>query len=386
MARSTARALLSTCRAVLFHDFGRRPSDAVIRRILLYRIGNIGDILVTVPSMNAIRSRFPNAHITLLTSPGRPGAPGAKEILPVGRWYDSLLVYFTPNVRSWKGRMHLLRDLRAGQFDLFIELPNQQSKPQEEFRNMIVARLAGCRFAVGFAVSQHSLFLREQKLLPQIREAERIYKSVDEDLCLGPYEDVEFPVNREDQLEIGKLLLQLGISESESFVVMHAGAKRQTNQWPTERYAHVADEIIRSWGTRVVLTGSPSELPLIEGIVKEMREKPTVMCGKVDLLQMTALLHRSCLYIGNDTGPMHMAAAVGTPTVSIFSARDFEKRWHPVGIGHQVLRNDAPCSPCFKEVCDLDLICLKGIQTHDVLAAVERQFTRMKLGETVETK
>ena len=141
------------------------------------------------------------------------------------------------------------------------------------------------------------------------------------------------------------MLLRLGVAESEPFVVMHAGAKRQTNQWPGERYARVADEVIGRWRTRVILTGSQSELPLIEYIVERMREKPTVLCGQVDLPQMTALLKRSCLYVGNDTGPMHLAAAVGTPTVSIFSARDFEKRWYPVGLGHEVLRRDAPCSP-----------------------------------------
>src|SRR5258708_54072 len=177
-ARVVARLLLSAFRVALFQSVRRRSSKTAIRRILVYRIGNIGDILVTLPTLSAIRKKFPDAHIALLTSPGQPGAPGAEHILPMGEWYDELLVYFTPDVRSWQGRAGLLRRLREGKFDLFIELPNQQSRPRDEVRNMIVAKLAGCRHAVGFAVSQHALFLREQTLLPQVREAERIYGSV----------------------------------------------------------------------------------------------------------------------------------------------------------------------------------------------------------------
>jgi len=378
VARATARLLLSTVQAVLFRRV--RPSSlAYVRRILVYRIGNIGDILVTVPTLSAIRAKFPEAHIALLTSPGKPGAPGAEHILPLGEWYDELLVYFTSDVRSWNGRAHLVRRLREGKFDLFIELPNQQSRPRDEIRNMIVARLAGCRHAVGFAVSQHGLFLRQQTLLPQVREAERIYRAVSEELSLGPSHDVRLPVSNSRQDEVRELLLRLGVAEAEPFVVVHAGAKRQTNQWPGERYARVADEIMGRFRTRVILTGSPSELHLIEEIVDKMHEKPTVLCGELDLPQMTAMLKRACLYVGNDTGPMHIAAAVGTPIVSIFSARDFEKRWYPLGLGHEVLRCDAPCSPCFKEACDRDLICIKGIEADHVLSAVERQFARLHL-------
>jgi len=384
--RVAARLLLSASQAALFSDVERSSSKTLIRRILVYRIGNIGDILVTVPTLSAIRKKFPDAHIALLTSPGQPAAVGAEHVLPKGEWYDELLVYFTPDVRDWKGRARLLRRLREGKFDLFIELPNQQSRPRDELRNMIVAKLAGCRYAVGFHVSQHALFLREQTLLPQVREAERIYGAVSRELYLDGYQDVRLRVCGAYQAEIGELLQGFGIDDSEPFVVMHAGAKRQTNQWPGERYARVADEIIGRWRTQVVLTGSQAEQPLIDHIVERMREKPAVLCGRIDLPRMAALLQRSCMYVGNDTGPMHLAAAVGTPTVSIFGARDFDRRWHPIGTNHEVLRRDAPCSPCFKEVCDRGLICLNAIETNDVLSAVGRQFARLGLRVMAEAK
>src|SRR6185295_14537260 len=109
---SFLRLLVSAVRWTLF---GRIPSQAgntEFRRILIYRIGNVGDVLVALPSLSAVRAKFPGAHIALLTSPGRPGAPGADNVLPLGQWFDELLVYHTPDVCSWKGRMRLIRRRR----------------------------------------------------------------------------------------------------------------------------------------------------------------------------------------------------------------------------------------------------------------------------------
>ena len=378
-ARRGTRIFLYLLQRSLFMSMPRQPWENAIRRIVVYRIGNIGDILVTLPALNAIRKRFPDAHIALLTSPGKKGAPGAEQILPLGKWFDELLVYFSSDVQSWKDRLQLLRRLREGKFDLFIQLPNQQSRLRDEARNMTFARLAGCRYAVGFEVSQRALFLREEALhVPQIRESLRIYRSVASQLLLDSYQDVLLPISDVHRRQVAGLLLRVGVPENEPFVVMHAGAKRHTNQWPLERYARVADEIIRRWGTRVVLTGSAAELPAVERVAELMLEKPVVFC-QLDLAQMAALLKRCSLYVGNDTGPMHIAAAVGTPTVSVFSARDFPERWWPCGHGHIVLRRDAPCSPCFKEICDRDLVCLKAIEEKDVLAAVECHVSRQDL-------
>ncbi len=377
IADAGARCLLATANRILFRQVSR---EQTFRRILIYRIGNIGDVLVTLPALDAIRARFPEAHIALLTSPGRPGSPGAEQILPPGKWFDQVLVYYTPEMRSWRGRWQLLRRLREGRFDLFVELPNQQSRPREELRNMLFARMAGCRHALGFEVSQHALFLREQSLhVPQVRESVRIYRSVAAKLGLDSYRDPHLPVSDESRKEISGLLGRLGIFDREQLIVVHAGAKRNTNQWPCERYAALVQQIIRRWGIRVVLTGSASELSLGEQIAGGMRGNPVVLCGKLDLPQLTALLERAILYVGNDTGPMHLAAAVGTPVVSIFGARDFPERWYPAGTGHSVLRRDVPCSPCFKEICDKNLICLKGITPDEVLAEVQRQLSPLEL-------
>lgn len=386
-ARRCTRTLLYALQRGFFESIRGDNWDSAIRRIVVYRIGNIGDILVTLPVLHRIRQRFPQAYITLLTSPGRKGAPGAQQILPRGKWFDDLMIYFSEDVETWNGRLQLLRRVRKSKFDLFIQLPNQQSRLRDEIRNMTFARLAGCPYAEGFEVSQRALFVREEaRHVPQIRESLRIYRSVAAQLSLGPYEDVLLPIPEASRTLLADFLLQKGVAPNEPFLVMHSGAKRHTNQWPLERYAFVADEISRRWGIRLILTGSKAEQPMVESLAALMRENPVIVCGELDLSQMSALLERSCLYVGNDTGPMHIAAAVGTPTVSIFSARDFPERWHPGGRGHVVLRQDAPCSPCFKEICDRDLICIKGIEVRHVLHAIEFQLRKQNLLPTLEAK
>ena len=386
-SRVYARTLLAFFQVTLFRSIQEGLRQGAFKRVLVYRIGNLGDILVTVPCLAAIRAKFPEAHITLLTSPGLPGAPGAEHILPTGKWYDDLIVYYTPAVRSWSGRLNLIRQLRAANFDLFIELSNQQSRPREEIRNMLTARFAGCRYGTGFAVSQQGHFLREQLLhLPQQQEARRIFSSISEELALDAYRDIPLCVTNDDQREVSTVLRGKGIQEGEPYVVMHTGAKRQTNQWPPERYAYVADEIKRRWGIPVVLTGSKSDLPLANQIATLMRENPVVLCGSLSLRQLIAVLAGSLLYVGNDTGPMHIAASVGTKAVAIFSARDFPNRWSPTGDGHLTLRHDAPCSPCFRESCNRDQLCIKAITIQDVLAAVETQFNALKFPVLASTR
>jgi len=366
--------LIRSVRRLLFRHLPPDLSSG-IRRILVFRIGNVGDVLVALPAFEAIRQRFPEARICLLTSPGQAGAPGAEDVLPRKVWFDEWMVYYASDIKPWRGRWDMLKRVRRGDFDLFIELPNQLSKARDELRNMMVARLAGCRFGFGFQISHHQIFRRIQMMHTAWRqESVRIHAAIAPELRM-PFATVRLPVTPSDRKAAAQLLSALGMPEGRQYIVMHVGAKRPTNRWPLERYARVADEIARRYGVEIVLTGSAAELPVVEQVCGFMTERAFAACGCLDLKQTAALLEGACLYVGNDTGPMHLAAAVGTPVVAVFSARDFPEKWYPAGEGHIVLRQDVPCSPCFKQICDKELACLTKIHVEDVLGAVERQLS-----------
>ncbi|HEX8906772.1 MAG TPA: glycosyltransferase family 9 protein, partial [Longimicrobiaceae bacterium] len=367
--RCVNRAVLWLVTRLLFrplpHDLSR------VRRILVYRTGNVGDILVNVPTLDALRRGFPHAELVLLTSPGQPGAPGARELFAGAAWVDEMIVYHLADVAGWRGRRELVRRLRARGFDLCVSLPDPHSTLPRELRAVALARGAGCRHAVGFSATHVLRFAREQALWqPAPREAERIYALVADELRLPPPGPGLLPVPDADRAAAERLLEGEGLGGAR-FVVMHPGAKRSNNRWFADRFAAVADALAERHGLRVVLTGSAGEREIVEGVAAHMRAEPVVLCGNTSLLELAAVLDRAELYVGNDTGPMHLAAAVGTPVVAVFSARDFPGGWVPYGEGHAALRRDVPCSPCFKEECDVGLLCLDAISVDDVLREAE---------------
>lgn len=375
LANAVANSVLVILKTTFFRDTSSLDADPP-KQIVVYRIGNIGDLLVALPTLSAIRSKFPNAHITLLTSPGLPGALGAAEILPRQVWFDSTYTYYTPQIRTWNGRLKLVKDLRRCEFQCFIELSNQQTSLKEAVRNLLLARLIGCCYAAGTSVSQGKLFLREQLLRNQaIQESQRIYLAVTKDMRLPPYQATHLPVSPASLVEIDLLLKRNCVDPLRPFVVLHAGAKRLTNQWEEARFASVADYLAERWKLTIILTGSDAERPLTSRVARAMRTSPVDLTGKIDLTLMVALLRRALLYIGNDTGPMHIAAAVGTTTFAVFSARDFPLRWYPTGNLHFGLRHDVPCSPCFKEVCDKGGVCLDAITPKDLIALLDEHLT-----------
>src|SRR6266496_5454651 len=133
----------------LFHRLRWPTRETAVRRILVFRFGNIGDTLVALPVFDAIRRRFPSAHICLLTSPGPSGLPGAPDILPAAQWFDEYLSYTLSDIDSGRGRMNLLRCLRRPRFDLFINC-SELLTLRALVRNMIFARLSGFRYVSGF--------------------------------------------------------------------------------------------------------------------------------------------------------------------------------------------------------------------------------------------
>jgi len=368
--------VVEVLRRLLFKPLAPRP-DQDPGRILVFRIGNVGDVVAATPVLSAIRLRFPKAHIALLTSPGMPGALGAQELIRPGSLVDSLIVYHNPDISTWTGRWRLIQRIRSQRFELFIELSNIVAPFRQVMQSMLLARLAGCRHAIGFQVAPSRRFPRVQALhIPFPRESERLFRDIAPSLDLPHSGSGRLAIDAGDHREVSQLLERKGVSAADRVVVVHVSAKRPANRWFADRFAAVADSIQIRHGMRVVFTGAPAEQELIQQVQGYMRTPSLSLCGELGLLQTAALLERASLYLGNDTGPMHIAAVMGTPIVAIFSARDFPLQWYPHGNGHVVLRQDVPCSPCFKNVCDVGLTCLDRIGTDEVLNAVEQQLAR----------
>ncbi|MGI9074359.1 MAG: glycosyltransferase family 9 protein [Bryobacteraceae bacterium] len=371
-----ANLILRVLTRILF----RRPRRArldTVRRIAIYRVGNIGDILVALPALQAIRGRFPQAYIVFITSAGSANSIGARELLPTGIWYDELFRYDQSDLSNWRGLLGLVRRARALNCQLFVELSNVLSTLATEVKTIAFANVIGSSYLVGTRVSELRWFRRAQSLhLPSQNERDRLMSFIEEDLELNRPGPVFLAAVGEDWVDVENALSTSLVPRS--YIVIHPGCKHPLNQWPESRFAEVA-KFITGQGLTVVLTGSKAESAICANVARDCEGHIADASGLLSVSQLVLLLRNALLYIGNDTGPMHIASAVGTPSISIFSARDYPFQWFPAGENDIILRRDVPCSPCLAEVCPYGMKCLDLIQVDDVVRALDQQMQRLTM-------
>jgi len=345
----------------------RRPRS--VRRLAVWRTGNVGDLVCALPALWALREAWPEAEITLVSSPGARGAVGAAEMLEGCRAFDRLWTYHPAETSA----LAFARELRRRRFDAVVQLPQNRSTPARELRNMLFLRLAGVPWARGFAVGG-LLWLGRGAARAHARHPELVQEPARQLAALARIgvraSAVRFEPVADAAVEAGAdaVLAEHGWERGRVLAVA-PGCKRATNRWPVERFAEVA----RRWTERggdVVILGSGSDRELGARIAAVAGPRAVDLCGASPLPLSAALLARSALLVTNDTGVMHLAAAVGTPCAVAFSARDLPVRWTPWGEGHAVLRRAVPCSPCWLERCPHDDRCLDEIAVDEVWRAV----------------
>jgi ADP-heptose:LPS heptosyltransferase len=352
----------------------RRLPDAPAH-VVVHRTGTIGDSLCALPALRALRRHWPDARITVLTSAGNSGAPGMATLLDGDPDEFELRPYDHAELASRPAARRLARELRATGELVWIGLPQNLTTPLRELRHLVFARLCGARSGVGFHVGGLQWLARSVARAQS--DAPRVLQEADRHLAhLARHGiqsgSVEFAVQRPDRaaLAADEALAPLPKGDAPLLVVA-PGAKRPANRWPLERFASIARRFA-SAGGHVVTLGGASEEPLGRAVADAAGDRGHDLCGRTDLLTSAEVLRRARVALTNDSGVMHLAAAVGTPAVVAASARDLPGRWRPHGEAHAVLRREPECSPCWREECPLDNVCLTAVETDAVWSAVER--------------
>lgn len=346
-------------------------------RILVYRIGQLGDFVVSLPAIWAIRDAYPTAHLTLLTDhhPGKPYVV-AEQIFGPSTIFQDIIRYEVPPAAAgftagtlWQ----LIRQLRATSFDLLVYLAPSVRRPGQILRDRLFFRVAGITRAIGFRG-----FPPQQK---------------------GPYRDAVVPLEadllverlRADGMAVpgpgaGKMDLQLGEPEAASvhawrrslapdggrpWLAVGIGSKMPSKVWPLERYIDAVGRAVREFDCWPVVFGGPEDRKLGERLLSTLGRGYNA-AGLLDVRSAACAMSRCRGYLGNDTGTMHLAAAVGVPCVAIFSARARPGEWYPYGQGHRVLRHSVPCAGCELIECNQEgHPCLTGITVDEASAALK---------------
>jgi heptosyltransferase-1 len=354
---SGERGSLEGCPVPSVNPLGSCSSSALkSARILLIKPSSLGDIVHAFPVVSAIKTQWPGSHITWVVKRQWTDlverAEGIDRVWPV-----------ETTVRSW------IREglaLRAQRFDLAIDL-------QGLFRSGVLARFSGAPMRIGFANAREgSPWFYTQRvpvLSPDIHAVDR-YLSVAAALgaSLPDKPRFEFRLPEKDMAAVWDLCRRRGFSVDRPWVAMNIGARWPTKRWPLESFAAVVDQLHETHGGPVVMIGGADERTHTNKL-RTLTDRPFIdLSGDIPLGYLPALLSKATAMITNDSGPMHIAAALGIPVVAIFGPTS-AARTGPYGDGHQVLTSRIPCSPCFSRVCrhDPELECLHLIKPTQVV-------------------
>ena len=336
-----------------------------VRRILLIKPSSLGDIVHAMPTLFALRERFPDAEVTWLVK--RQWV----SLVEVIKGVDHVCAV-EQGLMGWLGRVP---DLRAAGFDLVVDL-------QGLFRSGAMAWLTGCSRRVGFANAREgSPFFYTQRVAVPTGSMHAVDRDLLVTEALGaarPKEPrFEFIDRAEDRQAVETLLTAAGLAGVLPWVAMNVSARWETKRWPPQHFAEAADQLAEA-GIPIVFMGGPAERPETRAVMARMRTKAVDLTGQTPVGLLPSLLRRAAVLVTNDSGPMHIAAAVGTPVVALFGPTD-PVRTGPYGRGHVVLSNPVECRPCFRRECSraVTLECLTGVTSEQVVRAVQQQLGRV---------
>jgi len=345
----------------------------VVQRILVFRIGQLGDTIVALPAMWAVRKTYPTAHLALLCDRHQNASYVLSTTLLSGSGlFDEFLEYpVSDTVGRFSHAIHLIRALRKKQFDTLVYLAPTTRTPRQINRDRWFFRLAGIRNFLGMEGFEQLQQKRAgEPLRPTPPESELLLRRVVHgEQQLSPLLDAGFALNPglREAKTLQNWLDTVHPDGGRPWIAVGPGTKMPAKQWPLERFEWVIARLIEEFDVWPVVFGGPDEREMGESLLRSWKRGYNA-AGSLELRTAALALKRCVLYLGNDTGTMHLAAAAGAPCVALFSAREHPGLWYPYGTRHRVFRSDIDCEGCFLVTClDRENECLKKITSQEVL-------------------
>jgi len=345
-----------------------------IHRILIYRIGNLGDIICAMPAMVAVRQHFPGAWIGLLTNKETKGNPDPEEILKGNNFLDEIITYETEEIRGFRYLREFLKKLHSFRIDLLVYLSISKSTHKRLIRDWLFFHLAGCRKLIGFKLPKYINTYKKNgiKMLIFPQEVDRLMSLLTPLGIDTSKVDFRLPINDKNRKFVDKLWDQNNLESENPVIAICPSAKFLAKRWSVERFGELTCELQRKFNAKIVLIGGLDVKACSKEIQMKSLNMVVSLIGKTNYMQSAEAISRCDLLVSNDCGPVHLAAAVKTPVVGIYSSRDYPRAWHPWGDIHTVLRNDyIHCRFCFKTECE-SKECINSITVEKVVQACQK--------------
>ena len=356
-----------------------------IKRVVVRSANWVGDAAMSIPALRELRHLLPHAHIRLVSRSGTAG------LFTETNFIDELSV---SDRSDWLSLGNEIAEWKSGRFDLAILFPNS-------FQVALIAALARVPVRLGYAAQGRGFLLSHPLPLPEWRgsrhevfyylnvvsELERLLSGTSQIMEREP--DVSLQVSDERQIEASEVLRRMGARDGHTLVALCPGSiNSRAKRWPAERYAALADRLIDEFDAEVLLIGSPGERDVSVQVASHMRRHPIIATGTTDLSSATAMLSLVDLLVTNDTGPAHIASALGRPTLVIFGPTN-PLTTPPFSSAAEIIRRPPVCAPCMLRDCPIDHRCMTAISPDDVFqraAALLGMSDKLQLVELVGSR
>ncbi len=329
----------------------------------------VGDTVLSYPTVQQLKTFFPKSHLAVLVPSYLVDLwktfPYVDEIIPFQK---------KGGIGSIWEDLNLSQSLKERNFDLAVILPRS-------FRSAFHIYLARIPIRIGYRGEWRSPFLTHGiGRTKEIVHAHRVYYYLKLIEFLGKREGFPSPkifLREEDRKWADQTLRDLGVLGGKPLIGMNPGATYgMAKCWYPDRFGELGRGLSEKWQARILLFGKGEERPIVREILRHLGAKGIDLTGRTGLLQLAALLERCALLVTNDTGTMHVAAAVGTPVVALFGSTP-PLTTGPWGEGHVVVGKDVPCSPCWKRICPTDHQCMERITVNEVEEIVDRKLSEL---------
>lgn len=331
-----------------------------LQRLLLVRLRSIGDTVLMTPCLTALRAWSSTLEIDVLVEP--LSAPVLQGHPLVNR------LYILP--RSFKARMRIVSELRSRRYDLAFNLHGGTT-------GTFLTLLSGAEHTVTYSANQYSFLLKHRAPNPDQIWAKEDIHCVEQQLGLLKWAGLPvstppasfLKTSSEATASIKAMLKRHNVAQ---YVVVHPAAAFESKQWATERFAGLIEHLYQNYGLCAVVAVAPNERAIAEHVVGLVRT-PSLLCADLSLVELMALIDAARLFVGNDSGPAHIAAALGKPLLVIFGSSN-PRVWHPWSQApYRLLRAELPCSPCPGHFCPEfgRPECIRQVLLEDALRAVD---------------
>ncbi len=335
---------------------------------MVVRTDRIGDVVLSTPVLRALRENFKDSFIALMVS------PKTKDLVIGNPYLDEVIVFDKDNLH--KGILSSIRFalyLKRKKIDTVLILHPTN-------RVNIITYLAGIPVRVGFDRKCGFLLtdrIPDEKYLGAKHEMEY---SLDVLRHIGleineSSKALFVPIKEKDTESIEKFFSANKIEKSDTLIGIHPGASCPSKRWMTERFAKLADTLIKDFKVKVVIVTGREDTEIGKTVANLMQNKPVTALGNLTLGELTCLIKRLRIFISNDSGPVHIATAVGTPVISIFGRNQkglSPDRWRPLGKEDIYLHKEVGCEVCLAHNCNIGFKCLEAISVQEVLNAVKK--------------